>query len=91
MSTNLTLSACVDDILNTSEEEFKSLKTAIKMAKNTGYGIVHPTIKDMKLETPEIIKQGSRFGVKLKATASSIHMIKVDVESTFEPIIGSEL
>ena len=75
----------------TSEEEFKSLKTAIKMAKNTGYGIVHPTIKDMKLETPEIIKQGSRFGVKLKATASSIHMIKVDVESTFEPIIGSEV
>ena len=45
----------------------------------------------MKLETPEIIKQGSRYGVKLKAKAPSIHMIKVDVESTFEPIIGSEL
>ena len=45
----------------------------------------------MKLETPEIIKQGGRYGVKLKAKAPSIHMIKVDVESTFEPIIGSEL
>ena len=46
---------------------------------------------DMKLETPEIVKQGSRYGVKLKALASSIHLIKVDVESTFEPIIGTEL
>ena len=45
----------------------------------------------MKLDTPEIIKQGSRYGVKLKALASSIHLMKVDVESTFEPIIGSEI
>ena len=48
-------------------------------------------LTDMKLEKPEIIKQGSRYGVKLKAKAPSIHMIKVDVESTFEPIIGSEM
>jgi stage IV sporulation protein A len=45
----------------------------------------------MKLTTPEITKQGTRFGVKLKATAPSIHMIRVDVNSTFEPIIGSEV
>ena len=45
----------------------------------------------MKLDKPEIIKQGSRYGIKLKAVAPSIHMIRVDVESTFEPIIGSEL
>jgi len=45
----------------------------------------------MKLDTPEIIKQGSRYGVKLRAVASSIHLMKVDVVSTFEPIIGSEL
>lgn len=61
------------------------------MARNTGYGIVYPSIKELKLETPELVKQGSRYGVKLKAVASSIHMMKVDVESTFEPIIGSEL
>ena len=61
------------------------------MAHSTGYGIVYPTLKDMKLDTPEIIKQGSRYGVKLKAKATSIHMMKVDVESTFEPIIGTEL
>ena len=72
------------------KEELDSIKDALKMAKSTGYGIVYPTLKDMKLDTPEIIKQGNRDGVKLKAKASSIHLMKVDVESTFEPIIGSE-
>ncbi len=61
------------------------------MVKQTGYGIAAPSLEDMKLEKPEIIKQGSRYGIKLKAKAASIHMIKVEVESTFEPIIGSEL
>ena len=73
------------------KEEYESIKTALKQARTSGYGIVYPTLKDMKLDTPEIIKQGSRYGVKLKALASSIHLIKVDVESTFEPIIGTEL
>ena len=72
-------------------EEFDQIKSALKMARSTGYGIVYPNLKDMKLGTPEIIKQGGRFGVKLKAVASSIHLMKVDVESTFEPIIGSEI
>lgn len=73
------------------KSETASIKEALRMAKNSGYGIMYPDLKDMKLDTPEIIKQGSRYGVKLKAVASSIHLIKVDVESTFEPIIGSEL
>ncbi len=73
------------------KEETELIRSALKQAKSTGYGIVYPTLKDMKLETPEIVKQGSRYGVKLKALASSIHLMKVDVESTFEPIIGSEL
>lgn len=72
-------------------EEFIQIKNALSMAKSTGYGIMYPTLTDMRLDTPEIIRQGSRYGVKLKAVASSIHLIKVDVESTFEPIIGSEL
>ena len=74
-----------------NKEETDSIRSALKQAKTTGYGIVYPTLKDMKLDTPEIIKQGSRYGVKLKALASSIHLMKVDVESTFEPIIGSEI
>lgn len=73
------------------KEELDNMKEALKMAKSTGYGIVYPTLRDMTLSTPEIVKQGSRYGIKLKATASSIHLMKVNVESTFEPIIGSEL
>ena len=76
---------------NSTKEEFDGIKDALKMVKSTGYGVANPSLKDMKLETPEIIKQGSRYGIKLKAVAPSIHMIKVDVESTFEPIIGTEL
>ena len=76
---------------NEAKEEYDQIKYALKMAKQTGYGVATPTLKDMKLDTPEIIKQGSRYGVKIKALASSIHLIKVDVESTFEPIIGSEV
>ena len=75
---------------NETKEEYSQFKDAIKMVKQTGYGTSFPTIKDMKLDSPEIIKQGTRYGVKLKAVAPSIHMIRVDVESTFEPIIGSE-
>lgn len=77
--------------LNEAKREYDQIKGALKMVKQTGYGIASPTLSDMKLETPEIIKQGPRYGVKLKAKAPSIHMIKVEVESTFEPIIGSEL
>ena len=76
---------------NEAKCEYDQIKTALKMVKTTGYGVASPTLNDMKLETPEIIKQGSRYGIKLKAVAPSIHMIRVDVESTFEPIIGSEL
>ena len=79
--------------LNVSEGrgEYENIKGALKQVYQTGYGIVLPRIQDMKLEKPEIIKQGGRFGIKLKAKATSIHMIKVDVESSFEPIIGSEM
>ena len=73
-----------------SKQEYEQFKTALKMVKTTGYGVANPTINDMKLDKPEITKQGTRYGIKLKATAPSIHMIRVDVESSFEPIIGTE-
>ena len=76
---------------NEAKTEYDQIKSALKQVKQTGYGIASPSLKDMKLDTPEIIKQGSRYGVKLKANAPAIHMIRVDVESTFEPIIGSEI
>ena len=70
--------------------EYDQVADALKMVKQTGYGIAAPALTDMSLDEPEIIRQGSRFGVRLKAVAPSIHMIKVDVQSEFAPIIGTE-
>ncbi|QVK16983.1 stage IV sporulation protein A [Mycoplasmatota bacterium] len=73
-----------------AKHEYDSISSALHMVRQLGYGIATPRIEDMKLDKPEVVKQGSRYGVKLRAIAPSIHMIKVDVESTFEPIIGTE-
>lgn len=73
-----------------AKREYDQVESALKMVKQTGYGIAAPSLSDMSLDEPEIIRQGSRFGVRLKAVAPSIHMIKVDVESEFAPIIGTE-
>ncbi|WP_002149353.1 stage IV sporulation protein A [Bacillus cereus] len=76
--------------LSHAKTEYDQVADALRMVKQTGYGVAAPALADMSLDEPEIIRHGSRFGVKLKAVAPSIHMIKVDVESTFEPIIGTE-
>ncbi|MGR6001923.1 stage IV sporulation protein A [Bacillus cereus] len=76
--------------LSHAKIEYDQVADALRMVKQTGYGVATPALADMSLDEPEIIRHGSRFGVKLKAVAPSIHMIKVDVESTFEPIIGTE-
>ncbi len=73
-----------------AKREYDHISGALQMVKQTGYGIAAPTLEDMILDEPEIIRQGSRFGVRLKAVAPSIHMIRVEVESEFAPIIGTE-
>ncbi len=73
-----------------AKKEYDKVAEALKMVHQTGYGIASPLLEDMSLDEPELIRQGPRFGVRLKATAPSIHMIKVDVTSEFAPIIGSE-
>lgn len=73
-----------------AKAEYDQVADGLRMVKQTGYGIAAPALADMSLDEPEIIRQGSRFGVRLKAVAPSIHMIKVDVESEFAPIIGTE-
>lgn len=73
-----------------AKSEYDQVSEALKMVKQTGYGIAAPATTDMSLDEPELIRQGSRFGVRLRAVAPSIHMIKVDVESEFAPIIGTE-
>lgn len=84
-----TFIALLQESMN-AKVKYDSIKYALESVNTTGYGVATPKIESMTLDTPEIIKQGSRYGVKLRALAPSIHMIKVDVESTFEPIIGSE-
>ncbi|MBE6107949.1 MAG: stage IV sporulation protein A [Erysipelotrichaceae bacterium] len=74
-----------------AKREYDSIASALKMVKSTGYGFASAQLNDIQLSEPELIKQQNRYGVKIKAVAPSIHMIKVDVESTFEPIIGSKL
>ncbi len=73
-----------------AKREYDKISDALRMVKLTGYGIAPPVLEEMTLDEPELIRQGSRFGVRLKATAPSIHMIRVDVESEFAPIVGTE-
>ena len=72
-----------------AKEVYDKYKQALISVDKTGYGIAYPIIKDLELETPEVIKQSGRYGVKLTAKGKMIHMISVDVTSNFEPIIGS--
>lgn len=72
------------------KKEYQAYQSAIQMVKQTGYGYALPLMEDIELSEPEVIKQGPRYGMKLISTASTIHMIKIDIESTFEPIIGSK-
>ncbi len=76
--------------LSKTKKKFDRIAYALEEVDAKGYGIVTPSIDDLILEEPEMIKQGSRFGVKLKATAPSIHLIKTNVETEVSPIVGSE-
>ncbi len=69
---------------------FAKFSEALDDVEKTGYGIVMPTINEMSMQEPEIIRQGGKYGVRLKATAPSIHMIKANIETQVAPIVGSE-
>ncbi len=72
------------------KKEYLRLKDAIDEVEATGYGIVMPTIDELSLEEPEIMRQGGRYGVRLKASAPSIHMMKANINTEVAPIVGSE-
>ena len=72
------------------KKEYDKMAYALQEVYERGYGIVNPGIDDLILEEPEIVKQGSKYGVKLKAKAPSIHMLKIDTETEVSPIVGSE-
>ena len=69
---------------------YEKLSSSLKALESQGYSIALPTVEEMHLTEPELSKQGNRYGIKIKATAPAIYMVKVDVESVFEPIIGSK-
>ena len=73
-----------------TKKQYDKIACALEEVKATGYGIVTPSIDELILEEPEMVKQGSRFGIKLKAKAPSIHMIRADIETEVSPIVGSE-
>ncbi|MBQ9658076.1 MAG: stage IV sporulation protein A [Clostridia bacterium] len=76
--------------LSHAKKEYDKLAFALEEVNAKGYGIVTPSIDELILDEPEMVKQGSRFGVKLRATAPSIHMIKANIETEVSPIVGSE-
>lgn len=71
--------------------EYDKIKDALDEVRETGYGVVQPTKEDFELAQPELVKQGNRYGVKIKATAPSWHILKVDVNTEVTPLIGSEI
>ena len=76
--------------LSEVKKEYEKISDALSSVKATGYGIVMPDADEMKLETPEILKKGGAYGVKLKAGAPSIHMIRVDIDTEISPMVGDE-
>ena len=72
------------------KQEYDKVAKALADVRETGYGIVPPSVQDLRLEEPEIMRQGGRYGVRLKASAPSIHMLRADIETEVAPIVGTE-
>lgn len=89
ISDECALLKCISD-LSQKQKEFDKIAQAYEQVKETGYGIVMPTIEELSLEEPQIIKQSGKYGIKLKASAPSIHMMKVETQTEVTPIVGSE-
>ncbi len=73
-----------------AKQEWEKVEEAVREVRTAGYGMVAPTLDELNLEEPEPIRRGAQFGVRLKATAPSIHMIRADIETEITPIIGTE-
>ncbi len=73
-----------------AKTEYDKISEALTQVAETGYGVVSPRMEEMILEEPEMVRHGSRYGVRLKASAPSWHIMKVEVETEISPIVGSE-
>jgi len=76
--------------LSAVRREYDKVKGALEQVSATGYGIVMPTLEELTLEEPEMVKQGGKYGVKLRASAPSIHLMRADITTEVSPIVGSE-
>ena len=76
--------------LSAVKKEYDKVSSALADLNATGYGVVMPTAEQMQLEAPELLRKGGAFGVKLKASAPSIHMIRVDIDTEISPMVGGE-
>lgn len=76
--------------LSQTKQEYDKISDALSAVKTTGYGIVMPSAEEMALETPQLLQKNGAYGVKLKAGAPSIHMIRVDIDTEISPMVGSE-
>ncbi len=74
----------------TAKSEYDRIANALQEARQTGYGVVAPDVDDMQLDEPMIVRQGNRFGVRLRARASGMHLVRVDVDSEVNPVVGTE-
>ncbi len=73
-----------------AKKEYDRVEDALNNAKNFGYGVVPPVLEELELDNPEIYKQGNKFGVKLRANAPSLHLIRADITTEVAPLVGSE-
>lgn len=76
--------------LSATAREYERVAGALDQAMATGYGVVMPRLEELSLESPEIIKQGGRYGVRLRASASSVHLIRADIKASVTPLVGTE-
>jgi stage IV sporulation protein A len=83
------LMACMTEMAATCRR-YEKVRSALEQAEATGYGIVMPTLEEMSLEEPQIIRQSGRYGVRLRASAPSMHIMKADITTEVSPIVGSE-
>ena len=73
-----------------AKKEYDQVADAIRSVKETGYGLVAPSIEEMSLQEPEIMKRGGNFGVRLRASAPSLHLIRVNIQTEVSPVVGTE-
>lgn len=73
-----------------AKKEYDRISDAIQSVRETGYGLVPPTLDELTLQDPEIMKQGNKFGVRLRASAPSLHLIRVDIQTEVSPVVGTE-